>query len=182
MTWKNSITLEETITLLNELLKLDEPGMRALIEQRVPCNKALADHPTVQVQAREDAQSMQTVVGVLGILNGLFGTDEEGWGPITANFEDGCTELLSFEQTPAAIDRERADIERKHKAWEAAEERRDTLAQVVAAGFSSHHGAPCAKDADPDLLAEAEKVQREEAAMRKAYEDARAAFEEKWCK
>ena len=36
-------------------------------------------------------------VGLLGILNGLFGADEEGWGPIVACFEDhDLTRIVRF--------------------------------------------------------------------------------------
>lgn len=91
----NSITLEEVIDRLNGALELDPSAMKRLVEARVPCNQGLADHPTIQVQSiREDGQTVFRV-GVLGLLNGLFGVDSENWGAIEVQFdEDG--EVLGF--------------------------------------------------------------------------------------
>ena len=80
-----SVTIDDAIAYLNELIELDRPAMAALIANRVPCNKALADHPTAQVGQRHGGFS----IGMLGILNGLFGVDENDWGFITFVFEDG---------------------------------------------------------------------------------------------
>jgi len=99
---RNSVTIDEVIQFLNEVTEIDRSAMTALLETRVPCNQALADHPTVQVQASNGQNS----VGFLGILNGLFGVfDDEpnkGWGGITAvydkNDENGES-VIRFEQT-----------------------------------------------------------------------------------
>jgi hypothetical protein len=64
--------------------------MQALIAQRVPCNSALADHPTAQVAEHEG----QVKIGLLGVLNALFGTLDDkagkyaGWGIIAAEYDD----------------------------------------------------------------------------------------------
>jgi hypothetical protein len=102
-TWTETIGIDFTINFLNALIEIDEPAMRALVETRVPCSMALADHRTVQVQAHDGAEP---VVGVLGILNGLFGVDEEGWGPLTAVFENDGT-LACFKRTPTATERKK---------------------------------------------------------------------------
>ncbi len=73
------------ITLLNEALALDPKAIEALVETRVPCNDALADHPTIQVSVEPGSDAK---VGLLGILNGLCGTDASGWGPLAAEFDD----------------------------------------------------------------------------------------------
>lgn len=62
---------DRIIKLMNEALKLDPVAVTSLIFNRVPCNGALANHPTIQV----DPVRMQ--VGFLGFLNGLCGA----WGP-----------------------------------------------------------------------------------------------------
>jgi len=80
--------LENVITVLNEINKLDPTVLLALISYRVPCNQALADHPTVQVGKSELGDYFE--VGLLGILNGLFGVKEDGYGYIAAEF-DGDT-------------------------------------------------------------------------------------------
>lgn len=43
--------LDVVLKVLNESLAADEPAIRALVNIRVPCNKALADHPTIEVGA-----------------------------------------------------------------------------------------------------------------------------------
>ena len=89
---------ERTIRLLNELLEVDPDAVNALIESRVPCNETLANHPTVQVsgyQYDDNPKPHAYKVGMLGILNGICGAygpdagDKEGWGPITAEFDEG---------------------------------------------------------------------------------------------
>jgi len=91
---QKTITPHDVVALLNEAVKLDPVAMHALVEARVPCNKALADHPTIQVSAYDELTGEPTPnwfkVGILGILNGLFGTDSAGWGYITANFDVWC--------------------------------------------------------------------------------------------
>jgi len=90
----------QLIDSLNEIAKHDPVAMGKLIEARVPCNEALADHPTVQVDAHEGSPT----VGLLGILNGLVGTIDDGpkkgWGLITAVCEDGGSCRL-FRRTDA---------------------------------------------------------------------------------
>lgn len=66
---KPSVTIEETIALLNSALETDREAISSLIEHRVPCSDAMAEHPTIQVSPNQ-------TVGLLGIINGLFGTDE----------------------------------------------------------------------------------------------------------
>ncbi len=86
-----SRTIDETIDFLNGMVALDPHAVGRLIAARVPCNLALADHPTVQVCAHDedtDIGGAEFAVGFLGVLNGLFGIDEKGWGVITALVEN----------------------------------------------------------------------------------------------
>lgn len=81
------ITSDEAIAYLNELIELDRPAMAALIANRVPCNLALAEHPSCQVATQHGGFQ----VGLIGVINGLFGVDEmdaRGWGPITWVFDN----------------------------------------------------------------------------------------------
>jgi len=83
---KESITIKETVAFLNELLEYDSYVISALFSTRIICNKYLADHKTVQVrQLGKDVFQ----VGIIGILNGLFGIDEYGWGHIVADYDNG---------------------------------------------------------------------------------------------
>ncbi len=86
----------KVIDYLNGLVELDQEAMQELIDHRVDCNKQLADHPTCRVKAEPDCDYG---VGMLGVLNGLFGIDPDSWGPIAAVFEDDGT-LLRFVCTP----------------------------------------------------------------------------------
>ena len=83
---KETVTLDEAIEYLNELIETDRVSIAALIANRVPCNQQLADHPTVQVYAQHGGY----LVGMLGILNGLFGIHDDGRGPIAFVFKDGA--------------------------------------------------------------------------------------------
>ena len=81
---------ERIVGFLNELIAVDEEAVRNLSVLRTPCNRELADHPTVQVLTETSAtswpsdKSLRFKVGMIGILNGLCGVDDDGVGPITA--------------------------------------------------------------------------------------------------
>jgi hypothetical protein len=93
---RESVTLDEAVEFLNGLLALDRPAMAALLLNRVPCGEGLARHPTVQVMRRNGFQ-----VGLLGVLNGLFGTDENGRGSITLRLKEG--EIVAVERRAEEI-------------------------------------------------------------------------------
>lgn len=79
---RESVSVQDAIDFLNDLVKVDPKAVEALVGVRVPCNEDLADHPTVQVGVKDGKAEF----GLLGVLNGLFGAypDEprKGWGPI----------------------------------------------------------------------------------------------------
>ena len=85
------------VAILNELVTCDPVAMHALVEQRVPCNQALENHPTAQVGEHEG----QVRIGLLGVLNALFGALDAkagkfaGWGIIAAEYDDDGT-LVKF--------------------------------------------------------------------------------------
>lgn len=83
---KESVTIQETVDFLNDLLNIDSTAISSLFSVRIACNKELADHETVQVGALSKNFFQ---VGMVGILNGLFGIDQYGWGHISADYEDG---------------------------------------------------------------------------------------------
>jgi hypothetical protein len=87
-----AVTLQDTIDFLNSALALDRTAISALVAARVPCAPELGDHPTIQVWSHDGIRQ----VGMLGILNGLFGADETGWGAICAvSFADGVIEKFA---------------------------------------------------------------------------------------
>lgn len=86
---------DQMIKFLNGLVALDPRAMHQIVETRVPCNQALADHTTVQVRERDG----HFAVGILGILNGFVGTDTDGWGFVCAVY-GGDGRLVKFCRTP----------------------------------------------------------------------------------
>lgn len=107
----NTITADDAVAFLNHLLELDPSAVAAIFKHRVRCNEALAAHPSVQVRAgslkgdadaRTGAEKLaidEYDVSILGVLNGLFGVDERGWGFIAAQYEDDGT-ISRFVRTP----------------------------------------------------------------------------------
>lgn len=91
---EKNITIDDAVELLNEICKLDLEAMNNLVKIRVSCNEALADHPTVQVRAFKD-EGFQ--VGLIGILNGIFGIAGDGVGYIAGMFDDDM-KLINFKR------------------------------------------------------------------------------------
>jgi hypothetical protein len=87
----------EMVEFLNSLVETDRYAMADLLCQRVPCNRKLADHPTVQVAAHNRRDTTIPPggfrVGILGVLNGYYGIHEDGpnqgMGAIVAEYEEG---------------------------------------------------------------------------------------------
>lgn len=75
---------ERVVALLNDMLEMDAPAVAALIANRVPCNTKLLNHPTVQVGVQHGGNH----VGMLGVLNGLCGIDDVGFGGVVACFDE----------------------------------------------------------------------------------------------
>ena len=78
-------SIDHVLEVLNSIVKADPKAAFTLIETRVPCNAVLAEHPTVQVVGGDTP-----TVGLLGIINGILGVYEDGWGPILICFEVVC--------------------------------------------------------------------------------------------
>lgn len=96
-----AVTVDQAIDMLNDLLKLDREAITQLLDRRVLCSESMADHETVQVLERQhkNGKASTYTVGLLGILNGLFGVMEDGWGHISAWYEDDGT-VIAFKRTP----------------------------------------------------------------------------------
>lgn len=77
---KQSVTPQDVCDLLNWMLSVDPACIEALVSTRVPCNEIIAEHASIQVQAGilkiGDVDMRQCEVGLLGVLNGLFGRHE----------------------------------------------------------------------------------------------------------
>lgn len=80
------ITPQKMVEVLNELMTADSFAMHELVETRVACNEALADHPTVPVMSvsqfpdckrQAHFPGLTSCVGLLGVLNGIAALDGE---------------------------------------------------------------------------------------------------------
>ena len=78
---------EQVAAYLNDLLQHDRPAVAAMIANRIPCNEAMANHPTCECSQQHDGYH----VGMLGVLNGLCRVidGEVSFGPIVAVFGEG---------------------------------------------------------------------------------------------
>lgn len=94
---KEAVSIDDVILVLNDLLAADPDAAHALVEQRVKCSEKLANHPTIQVHCLD---GQKPTVGLLGVINGIFGVDQDGWGPIVAVFEDDGR-LVRFQPSQA---------------------------------------------------------------------------------
>lgn len=83
---KESVAVDDVIELLNDAFAKDPEAMCNLVIARVACNDGLADHPTIQVGKYGEEYK----VGIIGILNGIFGTADDGYGAIAGDFEVVC--------------------------------------------------------------------------------------------
>lgn len=112
---ENVVSTDDAIAVLNRIHATDPEVLPLLIAMRVPCNEALADDPTVQVNmaalfdrpmVHEAGSSTATIlpayeVGLLGIINALFGADEQERGFIAAHYDDEGN-LTGFVRTSAS--------------------------------------------------------------------------------
>lgn len=104
MAVRETLSLDGTIRFLNGLVRLDRKAMDRLLAARVPCNTKFAKHPTVQVGCKRRGERIwECRVGLLGVLNGLFGiygpNSKRPWfGPIMAVMSDKGR-LLRFQRT-----------------------------------------------------------------------------------
>lgn len=87
--------VDKAIQVLNEALEQDSNAIHALIRHRVVCNAALADHRSIQVGQYTDSKLFH--VGLLGIINGIFGITPTGRGLIEMVVDDDGT-ILRFQR------------------------------------------------------------------------------------
>lgn len=63
---------ETALKVMNEAFAADPAAVHALIVNRVPCNDALADHPNIPVEGNIVTSQEHTVIGALGLINGVL--------------------------------------------------------------------------------------------------------------
>ena len=106
----NESKLNDVVTLLNSAFAADPAAINALMSNRVPCNDALADHPTVLVE-KQPVAGDHYAVGALGLINAVVETlighrVATSWTKGTD--AAGAHEMLGF--TKYLLPEKRADI------------------------------------------------------------------------
>lgn len=96
------ISVDKAVEILNEAFEADPDAIKHLMSVRVNCNATLAEHPTIQVIGTSWGDKPCPMVGILGVINGIFGADAETWGAIAAKFS-GEGELLGFVNNGRAV-------------------------------------------------------------------------------
>jgi hypothetical protein len=91
---KESTTPEEVVRLLNDLLKDDPECITNLINNKIECNKTIAEHETVQVSLKDGIYRL----GIVGLLNGIFGINDNGFGCIASYWEDGKLKKFIYDK------------------------------------------------------------------------------------
>ena len=93
---KETITKQDVVDLLNEFLKLDPQAAEELMFYRAVCNKAVEEHPTIQVRVTDESDVYFAVgadhiarIGFIGLLNGMFGVDGDDNGAIGMIIDEG---------------------------------------------------------------------------------------------
>jgi len=90
MTKPNAEDLRLARALVHRLnLLIREPetlaAVAALVDVKVDVTQSVADHPTIQIDARRPGFPK---LGIIGLLNGLCGVRNDGWGYIAGEFDD----------------------------------------------------------------------------------------------
>lgn len=94
---RQSITVDQALEVLNRAVESDPEAIKNLIETRIPCNDKLSADPEIQVGIYHIGKP---TVGVLGLLNGLFG-EQDGWGAFCAVFKVKCSQDASHDVNEA---------------------------------------------------------------------------------
>jgi hypothetical protein len=77
---------QKIIDLLNDEVTRDPAAMHCLVNQRITCNRALEDHPAIQIGTSAEGKA---TVGIVGLLNGIIGTRADGEGYLAAVYHKG---------------------------------------------------------------------------------------------
>lgn len=94
----NRKSIEQAVQVLNEALEADPIALRNLLTIGVPVNDTLTAHPSIQVVA---TMGGATMLRPLGLINGLFGADDESYGFIqmeidTESHDPFCANIVRF--------------------------------------------------------------------------------------
>jgi len=97
---KDSVTQQEVIDFLNELLVVDPQAVTNFVIHKTRCNSNMENHPTLIVSDLPKEGKGVVGFGVIGFINGLFGLREDGRGPIC--YDMSPTGVTKFGKTPSS--------------------------------------------------------------------------------
>jgi hypothetical protein len=82
--------LEPVLNFFNNLATADNEALKSLILTRVSVNDKIANHPELIVLAKADSNGrpVDPKFGLLGVLNGIVGLLEDGWGRIGVEMDE----------------------------------------------------------------------------------------------
>ena len=93
---KLNITSEQAVKILNEALEADSVAINQMFSHRVACSERLANHATIQVRDyQRDGDPSIPNIGVLGLINGIFGISLDGCGYIQTEIDE-MNEIVRF--------------------------------------------------------------------------------------
>lgn len=78
----------KAVAVLNRALEADPEAVNSVIQHRVSCNGTLALDESIQVGQR----SAEYTLSALGLINGIVGVGDDGWGFVAAVIALECVE------------------------------------------------------------------------------------------
>lgn len=87
----HSVTVDEAVEILNQMLEADPGTTSHLFAVRFLCSEALAEHSTIQCAPTKLGDIPAPSVGIMGVINGIFGTNKDGLGAIGVKRETDWT-------------------------------------------------------------------------------------------
>lgn len=94
--------IDRAVQVLNEALEADRACIDRMFRTEFPCNETLGDHRSIQVGPSFWPDRDHQVVRMLGIINGIFGVDENNRGPIAMQVngsDEDPSGVVSFSRT-----------------------------------------------------------------------------------
>ena len=94
-------SVQFAVQVLNEALNADPLAVTAMFTQRWAVNRAVLEHPSIQVKKVDGPGrgEFPGSLGIMGLINGLFGVDAESWGHICAiAVTDEAGDVVSIER------------------------------------------------------------------------------------
>lgn len=87
-----SSAVDRAIEVLNRAIQKDPEAIRKLFKIQIECNDEIAADADIQVKA----EGNKTFIRPLGLINGLFGAAEDGFGKIVAICSDETGDFQKF--------------------------------------------------------------------------------------